>query len=537
MVALAHTASPAPAEAAAVEPRTRPRSSAPPNARTEARGARNHAELAVAEVGRRSVIGTIGHLVLYLFAESQLGLHAATGGALTVAVVVILAVRVATVRITATGAGSRLLRWSLLYFGAVGMNVLWGTTTAIINATAGETRASVVMAFVTCGVATGAVVALAPSRWLHRAALLVLVMPVIVAGPLGAGSTSYALLHAMFLAFVWVQGAGANRDYWGAIRGTELLQDAAAASQRAADRAALTAQQLRTEIAHSAAMEVELRQAQKLEAIGRLAAGVAHEINTPIQFVGDSCHFLRSGIEGLEAALADYRGIVDDAVAGRIDRDAAAARMARADVEHDLALLHAELPTAATLAVDGLRRVAAIVSAMKQFAYPDRVAKSYADLNKAIESTLVISNNETKYVADVRTQLGALPLVLCHVGELNQVILNIVINAAHAIDDRQTAGDDRKGEIVVRTWRDGDYVKIAISDTGAGIPAAIRDKIFEPFFTTKPVGKGTGQGLAIARAVVVDKHAGRIDVASELGVGTTFTIALPIAPLPELPAA
>jgi hypothetical protein len=172
-------------------------------------------------------------------------------------------------------------------------------------------------------------------------------------------------------------------------------------------------------------------------------------------------------------------------------------------------------------AVWGVRTVAV------QFAYPHVREKSLADVNKAIENTLIISSNETKHLADIETELGELPLVMCHGGEINQVILNIIVNAAHAIRD-VVKDTGARGVIRVKTWADPEWVRIAISDTGIGIPAEILDKIFEPFFTTKPVGMGTGQGLAIARSVVVDKHGGTLDVTSQSGVGTTFTIGLPI---------
>jgi signal transduction histidine kinase len=164
---------------------------------------------------------------------------------------------------------------------------------------------------------------------------------------------------------------------------------------------------------------------------------------------------------------------------------------------------------------------------MKDFAHPDRDEKTLVDLNRAIESTLMIAANECKYVADVHTELAAIPLVRCNGGEINQAVLNLVINAAHAIRD-VVGQSGQKGKIVVRTRRDGGEVEIAISDTGTGIPDAIRDKIYDPFFTTKEVGQGTGQGLAIVRGVVVDKHAGSLRFDTQPGAGTTFFLRLPI---------
>jgi two-component system, NtrC family, sensor kinase len=168
------------------------------------------------------------------------------------------------------------------------------------------------------------------------------------------------------------------------------------------------------------------------------------------------------------------------------------------------------------------------VRSMREFAHPDGTEMSSLDLNRAIESTLVIACNEYKYVADAVTELGELPAVLCYPGELNQALLNIVVNAAQAIGE-VVAGTMQRGRITIVTRRDGEDAVVAISDTGGGIPDAVRSRIFDPFFTTKPVGKGTGQGLAIARSVVHEKHGGTLTVESRPGHGTTFTIRIPVA--------
>ena len=251
--------------------------------------------------------------------------------------------------------------------------------------------------------------------------------------------------------------------------------------------------------------------------------GVAHEINTPIQFVGDSVHFLREAFAELQGHLERYRAAAETAAVAR--------RGGRAEAEADLEFLTAEIPESLERALEGIERVAEIVRAMKEFAHPQRAEQAAADLNRAIDSTLTVARNEWKYVADVVTDLGELPPVVCHLGELNQVILNLVVNAAHAIAD---AGAGR-GVIRVATRAAGEWVEITVSDTGAGIPEAIRDRIFDPFFTTKEVGRGTGQGLAIARAIVVDKHGGTLDFETEVGRGTTFRIRLPVAGRPTDP--
>jgi signal transduction histidine kinase len=272
----------------------------------------------------------------------------------------------------------------------------------------------------------------------------------------------------------------------------------------------LANQKLRDAAAERERIEAELRLAQKLESVGRLAAGIAHEINTPVQFVSDNITFVRDSLPGVLAELVRYRG---------------PAHPAEPDGDVDYAI--ANTPPALDAALEGLARVATIVRSMKDFAHPDRDEKTLVDLNRAIESTLMIAAHECKYVADVHIELAALPPVRCNGGEINQAILNLVINAAHAIRDvvRQTGA---RGRIDVRTRRDGSEVEIAIRDTGTGIPAAIRDKIYDPFFTTKEVGRGTGQGLAIARSVVIDKHGGSLRFETELGTGTTFFIRLPV---------
>ena len=277
-------------------------------------------------------------------------------------------------------------------------------------------------------------------------------------------------------------------------------------------------------------LENELAQAQKLESVGRLAAGVAHEINTPVQFVSDSVSFVREAMDDLSEIVDKYRELRSatqntDNSTTLVQAAAKAAEEAEDDADLDYILENA--PVALDRARDGLGRVAAIVRSMKEFAHPDRKEMAQSDLNQAIQSTLVIASNEYKYVADVELALGELPLVNCYAGEINQVVLNLIVNAAHAIAD-VVRGTDQKGRIRVATRVLDDQVEIAIGDTGKGIPVEVRSRIFDPFFTTKEVGKGTGQGLAIARSVVVDKHGGTLHFETEVGQGTTFYIRLPI---------
>jgi len=281
-------------------------------------------------------------------------------------------------------------------------------------------------------------------------------------------------------------------------------------------------------VAERRALQADLAQAQKLESIGQLAAGIAHEINTPTQFVGDNVRFLQDAFADL-ARLAKTQAA---AIAAARDGAAGADLMERACAvarDVDLPYLLDEVPQAIEQSLDGLDRITKIVRAMKTFSHPGTEEKTPTDVNAAIESTVTVSRNEWKYVADLATDLDPdLPPIPCHPGDLNQVFLNLIVNAAHAIGD--VVGDGAaRGAITIRTRALEDGVEIVVTDTGAGIPEHVREKIFDPFFTTKEVGKGTGQGLAIARSVVVEKHGGAIAVDSEPGRGTTFTIRLPLA--------
>lgn len=272
----------------------------------------------------------------------------------------------------------------------------------------------------------------------------------------------------------------------------------------------------------------ELTAAQKLESVGRLAAGVAHEINTPVQFVSDNVQFARASMTDIAAVILAYRGLQQAAhQGGNVVEAAARASQAEAAVELDY--LMKDVPLALDGAAEGLGRIATIVRSMKEFAHPDQAEKTLADLNQAIRSTLVIAHNEVKYVAEIDAQFGDLPLVPCYLGEINQVVLNLIINAAHAISDVVKDSGDL-GKLTIRTRFDAevDAVEVAIADNGSGIPESARTKIFDPFFTTKEVGKGTGQGLAIARSVIVNKHGGTLRFETECGRGTTFFIRLPL---------
>jgi len=268
----------------------------------------------------------------------------------------------------------------------------------------------------------------------------------------------------------------------------------------------------------------QLRQAQKLEAIGQLAAGIAHEINTPTQYVGDNTRFLQESWPSFKELIAITREIRQEASLGPVSSQTLQQFDALAQAA-DFEYLQTEIPRAIEQSLEGIQRVGKIVRAMKEFSHPGSEEKKLIDINKAIETTITVARNEWKYVAEIETHFDVdLPAVLCHAGEFNQVILNLLINAAQAMGD----GSQGKGKIVVTTARDQDWAEISISDTGAGIPEAVRSRVFEPFFTTKPVGKGTGQGLALAHTAIVRRHGGKIWFDSETGKGTTFYIRMPL---------
>ncbi len=273
--------------------------------------------------------------------------------------------------------------------------------------------------------------------------------------------------------------------------------------------------------------ELQLRQAQKLESIGQLAAGIAHEINTPTQFVNDNTRFLQEAFADYGRLLAAHDRLTDAAAGGSVPEARVDEVRALAE-EIDLDYLKGEIPQAVEQSLEGLERIARIVQATKEFSHPGTKEKTATDLNRMIETTIDVSRNEWKYSAELIAELDPeLPQVPVMGGEFNQVILNLIVNAAHAITDA-VGESGEMGEIRIATRQEGKWAEITISDSGTGIPEAIQRRIFDPFFTTKEVGKGSGQGLAIAWSVIVDKHGGTIEVESEEGNGATFTICLPI---------
>jgi two-component system, NtrC family, sensor kinase len=275
-------------------------------------------------------------------------------------------------------------------------------------------------------------------------------------------------------------------------------------------------------------MEVMLRQSQKLESIGQLAAGIAHEINTPTQYVGDNTRFLMEAFSDVETVLKLYRKLLDACKCNRVSPgiiEEIEAELQSADLDY----LSKEIPKAIAQSLDGIERIATIVRAMKDFSHPGSKDMVPINIHKAIENTLIVCRNEYKYVANVSTEFDeSMPSVPCIPGDFNQVIMNLVINAAHAIADKLGPQPTSKGFITISTYTKDNKAEIRVSDTGAGIPEDIRARVYDPFFTTKDIGKGTGQGLAICHAVIVQKHGGSITFESEVGCGTAFIIRLPL---------
>jgi two-component system, NtrC family, sensor kinase len=271
-------------------------------------------------------------------------------------------------------------------------------------------------------------------------------------------------------------------------------------------------------------MESELRLAQKLESVGQLAAGIAHEINTPIQYVGDNLEFLRESTLEVVGAIT---AIVHEATASRCAGNAALVDQLVAIVEAaDIEYLAGAIPPSLDSISSGVSRIAKIVRAMKELAHPGPREAGTVDLVHALQNSLEVTASAYRHVADVETSFEPIPMVVCYGSELNQVFLNLIVNASQAMEDSR---DGRpRGKLKIATRVDGDDVVISVGDSGGGIAPQHRDRVFDTFFTTKEVGRGTGQGLAISRSIVVDRHGGSLSFDTEVGVGTTFHVRIPI---------
>jgi signal transduction histidine kinase len=266
-------------------------------------------------------------------------------------------------------------------------------------------------------------------------------------------------------------------------------------------------------------------QSSKLASVGQLAAGIAHEINTPIQYIGDNLRFLSNAFQSLVGLLKRSEQLLGDLDGEQADQARAALSRAREQADADYLLEN--IPEATRQSLEGAGQVARIVLAMKEFSHPGERAKAEVDINRSVENTVAVSRNEWKQWARLETDLEeTLPRVNCLAGEINQVLLNLVVNAAHAIEEARRGAN---GKITIATRHlDDDHIEIAVEDNGIGMTEAVIEQIFDPFFTTKRVGKGTGQGLSICRDVIVAKHGGRISVNSTPGVGSRFSVILPI---------
>ncbi|MDM3871721.1 ATP-binding protein [Porticoccus sp. W117] len=271
-------------------------------------------------------------------------------------------------------------------------------------------------------------------------------------------------------------------------------------------------------------IQEELHHAQKMESVGQLAAGVAHEINTPAQFISDNLVFLQESAGELIGLVKDIEAEVEKS-GGESTRQVIGELLDRADMDY----LADEVPQALSQSAGGIERIATIVRAMKDYSHPGE-SLEFADINGALQSTIIVSKSEWKYFAKLETAFDEdLPMVECVVGDINQVVLNMIVNAAHAIVDKFDDPDNLGGLITVRTKTLEEQVCIEISDNGAGMSESVKNRIFDQFFTTKEVGKGTGQGLSIAYRLIVENHGGKIDVESEPGEGATFRIVLPVS--------
>ncbi len=284
---------------------------------------------------------------------------------------------------------------------------------------------------------------------------------------------------------------------------------------------------VKRDVTRERALEFQLQQAQHYRPVGVLGSGLAHELSTPSQFVGDYLRFLEEAFHSVSAQLSTHAELESFARKAGIASEIVE-KLEQQREALDLVPVLEDVPGALKGALDGIERIAVIARAMKDFSQPDAEDKTAADLNQILATTVEIARNEWKYVANVATDFDPdLPVVPGHPAELKEVFLNLIVNAAEAI---QAAGKEDKGAIGVRTRVDGDWLEVSVSDTGVGLLPGMEERVFEPYFTSKEVDKGTGQGLAIAQSFIVEQHGGTIHCESELGKGSRFIVRLPIAP-------
>lgn len=282
-------------------------------------------------------------------------------------------------------------------------------------------------------------------------------------------------------------------------------------------------------------LEQQLRQAQKLESMGQLAAGIAHEINTPTQYVSDNTIFLKDAFQSCLNTINNIKSLADqhkDTLSKAFQVE-----LSQEVEKNDIEFMSEEIPLALDQSLEGLQRINKIVGAMKSFSHSSSHEKHQVDIAEAIESTITIARGEWRYVAKVETDFdNDMPNVPCFRDEFNQVILNFIINSAHAIQEKFSNSDHNLGLIKISTFQQDNNAVIRIEDNGCGISESNINRIFDPFFTTKDIGKGTGQGLNIAYSVITELHKGEIRTESKPGEGTTFTITLPLSFEQEKPS-
>lgn len=275
-------------------------------------------------------------------------------------------------------------------------------------------------------------------------------------------------------------------------------------------------------------LEAQLAIAQKMESIGQLSAGIAHEINSPMQYVSDNTHFLKDAFDGIQSLLNKYNQLTS-ALSDNGSCQTLLDAIRQEYEDSDLGFILSEVPLAISQTIEGAERVTTIVQAMKVFSHPGETNASLYCLNESVDSTVTVAKNEWKYLADVELDLDPdLPNCVGYPSKINQALLNMVVNAAHAISKRNESDPDHWGKIKLTTRHDRDSVQLTIEDNGCGIAEENLHHIFDPFFTTKPVGKGTGQGLSITHSIIVETHKGEIDIKSTVGEGTKFTLKIPL---------
>jgi PAS domain S-box-containing protein len=354
-----------------------------------------------------------------------------------------------------------------------------------------------------------------------------------------AGSRSRDERHVIMTARAagTVQQALADESRWAAAEQQRASDSSEARDALAEKHAALSLARaelekaytcLQDEVRRRERLETELRLAQRLESIGQLSAGIAHEINTPMQYIGDNVHFLDGAFRNVSAFVDDLLSLIGDPAA---ELAAIRQRLSEARKKRRLAFLLEEVPRALGASRDGVAHISKIIQAMKSFGDHEVDAWVQHDINRTLQDTLTVSQNEYRDFAHIETDWGELPPVWCYVSRLNQAFLNLIVNAAQAIE---AAKRPSPGTIRLVSRASGGVVEVRISDDGCGIPEPIQHRVFDPFFTTRPVGRGSGQGLSLARSIIVDAHRGSLTFESEVGVGTTFIVRLPLGDLGEI---